>query len=159
ASLQGLVFLAGTLYAQTSVSSQEIKNVNATADVTVNATLPAPAPTFKLSGTISGTAVFFVAVTAQSTNGSSTFSGSVDASTKKYSVMVPAGTYILSVSYIASLSGGPSISNYRDPTPVQVSGDTTRDITIAPVVTHSISGVISNLDARFSTTILLFTPS
>lgn len=150
------------IFAQQNVvalSSQEVRNVNATADATVNAALPpAPVP-FRLTGAINGTAAIFIAVTAQTSDGLSVFSGRVDPVAKSYLVLVPTGTYNLSVSYIGSLSGATGISTFKDPAPVQVNGDTVHDITVVPTVTHTVSGAISALDPRFSSTVLIFAPT
>lgn len=163
AGLLGAVCLAGHLCAQTAQSglaTQEIKNVDATSDATVNASLPALPPAFRLTGTIGGSATaFFLSVTAQSVNGSASFSGSVNPITKMYLVMVPADTYMVSVAYVDSRAATPSLSTFLDPAQVQVTGDTVHDITVAPVVTHTVSGVISGLDSRLPSTILVFAPS
>ena len=143
--LAGFLCLTGSLSAQSPLLSQVVKNVNATADVTVDVTLPPAPPNFNLTGTVNGTATFFLSVNAQSSDGSG-FSGSIDPITHKYLVMLPAGTYRLSVSFLA-LSG--TISAYQDPTPIQINADATRDITVPDTVAHQVSGVISGMDSRF----------
>ena len=149
----------GILFAQTTTSSQEIKNVNGTADTTVNATLPPAPPTFKLSGPVTGTTAFFAVVTARTTDGLSSYGGSVDPVTANYLVKVPAGSYKLSVSYIDSLSGATSFSTYYDPAVVQVTADTIHALIVIPATTHAVSGAISALDARLPSTLLLFVSS
>lgn len=139
--------------------SQEIKNVDATSNVTVNAQLPGAPPTFKLSGTVGGNAAIFLSITATSTDALTSVSGSVDPLTKKYSLQVPANTYKLSVSYIANITVSATLSTFVDPNPVPVSADTVRDVTIVPVVTHKLSGKVTGLDSRFSTSVMLITPN
>lgn len=157
--LVAFALLSRSLHAQNSLASQEIKNVDATADVTVNATLP-PAPlTYRLSGTISGPAPAFLAVTAQSPDGMSVFSARVDPLTHTYVVMVPAGSYKLSVDYIASFSDATGGATFQDPLPVEVNADIVRDIAVAPAVTHRVSGTISALDPRFASAVLIFAPT
>ena len=145
-----------TLQAQPILTTQEIKNVNGTADVTVNAKLPLAPATFKLSGPITGNAAFFFSVTAQTTDGLSSYSGSVDPVTNNYLVKVPAGTYKLSVSYIASLSSASGLSTYNDPASVTVIADTVHAIAVVPTVPHNLSGLITGADPRFTSTNLIF---
>ena len=145
-----------TLQAQPILTTQEIKNVNGTSDVTVNATLPLAPPTFNLSGPITGNAAFFFSVTAQTTDGLSSYSGSVDPFTNNYLVKVPAGTYQLSVSYIASLSSASGLSTYNDPASVQVVADTVHAIAVIPTALRNLSGTITGLDPRLKSTNLIF---
>ena len=144
------------LSAQTALINQEVKNVNGTGDVTVNATLPAAPPTFNLSGPLTGTAAFFISVTATTVDGLSSYSGGIDPITNNYLVKVPAGTYQLSVSYIGSLTAVTGISTYNDPATVQVVADTVRPITVLPTPMHNISGIVSGLDPRLTSTSLIF---
>jgi hypothetical protein len=146
------------LQAQSTItlSSKEIPNVNGTADVTVNATLPPAPPTFNLTGLVTGTAAFYIGVTATTTDGASSYSGAIDFATNNYLVKVPAGTYLLSVSYVASLSGATAVSNYNDPAQVPVTADTVHPITVVSTATHNISGLLSGLDPRLPSTNFIF---
>jgi hypothetical protein len=111
-------------------------------DVNVNATLPSG---FKLTGTISGAGQG--ASVYASAGGTNIFAGTVNSLTGKYLVVVPAGTYSLTVCYL--FSGTPSntevTGTYTDPTSVQVSGDTTRNITLPSVTLFNVSGTVSGL--------------
>ena len=151
-----LPHFAGTLRAQPALSSQEIKNVNGTTDTTVNAALPPAPATFNLTGLVTGTAAFYAGVTATTTDGVSSYSGSVDFLSNNYRVKVPPGSYQLSVSYVASLTAVTGISTYNDPAVVQVSGDTVHPINVVATVNRNISGVVAGLDPRFTSTNLLF---
>ena len=111
-------------------------------DVNVNATL---LPGFKLSGTISGAGQG--ASVIASAGGNNIFAGTINPLTGKYLVVVPAGTYSLTICY--GLSGTPSnaavTGTYTDPASVQVSGDTTRDITLPSIALFNVSGTVSGL--------------
>ncbi len=123
-----------------------VTGVSATSDVTLNATLPAG---FKLTGTVSGGG-YTRFVYAQS--GEDVYEGLVDVETRNYLVVVPPGTYTLTIR--------PIIYGYQVPGAywedrvegtvnagqVRVSGDTRKDITLPAVSLFSISGTVAGLD-------------
>ncbi|MBZ5496161.1 MAG: carboxypeptidase-like regulatory domain-containing protein [Acidobacteriia bacterium] len=132
--------------------------ISATANLIMNETLPAG---FKLSGTISGTgtAVFVVA----SAGGNTFFSSSLVQQNTQYLIVVPSGLYNLTVSFQpAGLPPGVFVQmTYADPNPVQVSGDTVRNITLPAVTLFNVSGSLlglSTLPPSIST-VVVFTSS
>jgi hypothetical protein len=120
--------------------NQTKTGITAAGDVKVDATL---ATGFKLAGKINGPGYLGV-VGAQSSMGE-IFVGRIShsAPTPTYLLVLPAGTYNLKVCYEAQ--DGYADITYTDPNPVQVSSDTTRDITLPPVSLNSISGRVSGL--------------
>lgn len=118
--------------------------VNATSDVTLNVTLPNG---FRLSGTISGPRLVFPPVLARASDGT-VFFGTLNRTQDRYLIIVPAGTYNLSVCFTPQIMVpvGLPVITFDDPAPVQVSSDTTRNITLPAVTTHTVSGTVSGLD-------------
>jgi hypothetical protein len=130
----------------TALLQKSETGVVATANKTVDEILPAG---FKLSGSVSGpgTAGVVMARSGQTL----TYAGAVSAG--KYQVVLPAGTYDLSVIYTPS--GVPSGSSLAVAstvaTAVQVTSDTTRDLTIPALALYNISGTVSGLAALGNT--------
>ena len=139
------VCFAPMLPAQTLLS-QEIKDVDATSDVTINASLPAAPAPFSLSGTVTGATFVFGYVTAQSSTGG-IYTGNIDPATNTYRVLVPGGTYTLSVDYFDSQY---TDVTFADPVPVTVSADTVRDINITLTPRFQLTGNITGVDPRLS---------
>jgi hypothetical protein len=123
--------------------------VNATANITLNETL---LPGFKLTGQVSGpgTASSVVASAGQS----SIFTGSVDAATGKYLMVLPAGTYNLKVSFAPPgvPSGESATLTYSDPTAITITADATRNETLPAVTLFTVSGTVTGLGALPSAT-------
>jgi len=143
----GLLLLAcaTTARSQGPLLSKTVTGVNATTNVTVNATLD---PGFLLKGTITGASLTPPSIVAVSTTTSASFSGSVNQTTHTYRIVLPADTYNLEVSFA---QGGTSFT-YTDstsPAPFTVSGDTVRDITLPTVTTTTVTGNVSNLNTSF----------
>jgi hypothetical protein len=121
--------------------SQTQTGVNLTSSQVINQMLPAG---YRLSGTISGSGKPNLIV-AQS-GATSLFSGRIDAASGKYLIVVPGGSYSLKVCYQPSpLTTAGTICTYSDPSPVQVSADTTRDIALPALSLFKVSGTISGL--------------
>jgi hypothetical protein len=120
--------------------TQTKTGIAATGDVVVNATLAAG---FKLAGRIDGPG-YLAQVAAQSSTGE-VFAGrfGYSLSGPKYLLVLPAGAYTLKVCYQAQ--GGYANITFTDPNPVQVTADTTRDITLPPASLTDISGTVSGL--------------
>ncbi len=114
--------------------------VTATSDITLNEVLPSG---FRLTGTISGPGT---GVAVLATSGQSTYPGTVNPQ-GRYIVVLPAGTYSLSVSFTPT--GVPATQNVYVTSvvsgTVQVSADTTRDIVLPAVPLYTISGVVNGL--------------
>ena len=112
-------------------------------NVVVNETL---LPGFKLSGTVSGAGQGIQVIASAGT--SNVFAGQVDPLTGKYLIVVPGGTYSLTTCYqpAGALSVGVVTVTFADPNAVQVSGDTTRDITLPAVPLSNVSGAVSGLN-------------
>lgn len=129
-----------------------ITGVDATSDQTVDAVLPAG---FRLSGMLIGGPKLLIAnVRAQGKDGR-TFSGSADLFTRQYRIVVPAGTYTLTVCFFPEFPGSTTVG-FDDPTPVEVSADTSHDITLPKVTLYNVTGTISGLDPRFEFRALSF---
>jgi hypothetical protein len=116
--------------------------ITATSNVTLNETLPAG---FKLTGTISGPGQGMMIIASASQ--SSVFAGTVDPQTGKYLVVLAAGVYNLTVGF--KPNGVPTtetlLLSYAVPNTVQVSADTTRDITLPAVTLFTVSGTVTGL--------------
>jgi hypothetical protein len=138
----------GSVSGSASLSKTET-GITATSNVTKNETLPSG---FKLTGTISGPgqATSVVASAGQS----NIFSGSVNQQTGKYTVVLPSGTYNLTVSFVPTgVPSGQSVSVTSSVSgSVQVSGDTTRDITLPAVSLFTVSGTVNGLSNLSSPT-------
>ncbi len=115
--------------------------VDATTNITFNEVLPSG---FKLTGRITGpgTAAGVMAKAGQD----SVYSGSVNLQ-GKYVVILPAGDYELSVMFVPNgVSTGQRVSVVAAiPGSVQVTSDTTRDITLPSVPVFSISGTVNGI--------------
>lgn len=122
---------------------KQLTGYNGTSDSTLNQTLQNG---FKITGTISGGGK---GQTIVARSGSDIFTGVIDDSTGKYVIVVPAGTYSLVVCYepTGSTSDAQATSTYSDPSSVQVSGDTTRNITLPAQQLFGISGAISGVSS------------
>ena len=116
--------------------------IAATSDVTLNEVLPSG---FKLTGTVSGPGQGRV-VTA-STGPGSGYSGVVNQQTGRYSILLPSGTYNLTVGFTPN--GVPSGQNvsviFQVAGTVQVSADTARDIILPAVSLFNVSGMVNGL--------------
>jgi hypothetical protein len=117
--------------------------INATSNVVLNEVLPSG---FKLTGTVSGPGQG-IAVTASTGPGNS-YSGAVNQQTGRYLILLPSGTYNLTVGFTPS--GVPSGQNVFVFSPVagsvQVSADTTRDIILPAVPLFNVSGTVNGLN-------------
>ena len=97
----------------------------ATTNVTVDQTLDGG---FRIMGKINGPG-WPAGIQAQNNTGD-VFNGRTDQDTGKYLIVVPAGTYALKVGFGHADDWGEIATFITDPNPVQVSGDTTRDVTL-----------------------------
>jgi hypothetical protein len=138
--------VAGTATGTTPVApllSKTRTGIAATSDITVNEILPWGA---RLSGTIGGNGQG-VLITAAGVN--DLFMGWVNQQTGRYVIVLPTGTYNLRVCYTpAGVTTGVLTATYADPNPVQVAGDTNRDINlplVAPLM--NVSGTVAGLGA------------
>ena len=122
--------------------------------MTKNETLPSG---FKLTGTISGPGKAITVVANAGQN--SIFAGAVNQQTGRYLIVLPAGTYNLTVRFAPN--GVPSGQTVSISTPVagsvQVSADTTLDITLPAVSLFTVSGTVNGLSNLSSATNLLIT--
>ncbi len=116
-------------------------SVQATANITLDETLPSG---FKLTGTISGPGT--AAGVLAKAGPDSVYTGAVD-SQGRYFVILPAGVYDLDVVFVPSgVPTGQRVSVLAAiPGSVQVTSDTTRDITLPSVPVFSISGTLSGI--------------
>jgi hypothetical protein len=134
---------AATINAQAPrpLLGKSVTGVNATSNVTVNVSLDFE---FVLSGRILGDpASSPVSVVAVSNAGS--FGATINQNSQRYRIVLPAGTYSLNVSFLRT-SGSASVSfSYTDTTPVTVSADTDRDITLPAVTTSVVTGNVAPL--------------
>jgi hypothetical protein len=116
-------------------------------DVTSNLVLDEKLPSgFKLTGTVSGPGQGKI-VTASSGPGNG-YSGVVNKQTGAYSILLPSGTYTLTVGFIpAGVPSGLNVSVILTVTgSVQVSGDTIFDIALPSVPVFNVSGVVGGLN-------------
>jgi hypothetical protein len=140
----------GTTYPTTgSVLPQTQSAVNASANVTVNKTLPFG---FKLSGAVSGDG-FPSSVEARS--GSSVYAGTTSISFTtggwSYSIIVPPGTYdIYAFSANAANDSSATTVGYHIPNSITVSKDTTLDITLPTPTLFTVSGTVSGPSSALS---------
>lgn len=120
---------------------KQLTGFNGTSDATLNQTLQNG---FKITGTISGPGK---GETIVARSASDIFIGVIDDSTGKYVIVVPAGTYTLVVCFApdGSTSDAQATSTFTDPSSVQVSADTTRNITLPARQLFGISGAISGV--------------
>jgi hypothetical protein len=134
---------SGTQPQAAPLLSQKQAGINATNDSTINQSLPGG---FRLTGTIAG-APIPTSVLAKS--GSSVYQGGVDLLSHEYLVVVPAGTYQLTVccsQNVASPNGSLRFT-YTEPGSVQVSGDTQHNISIPSPAVFDVSGTVTGLPA------------
>ena len=117
--------------------------ITATTNTTVNVTLPAG---FKISGQVTGSLAVLNKVVARS--GQDQFSANIDIPNSRYVVVVPAGTYQLSVCYLAAsqIPPGVPILRHNVAPDVVVNADVVRDITIPSVDLRTVSGTVSGLN-------------
>lgn len=136
----------GTLPAASALLDQTKTGIGATVNTVVDATLPSG---FKISGTISGSVGTVSSVTARSTaTGGRTYAGFADNQTKRYVVVVPAGTYELGVCYLPDSLiplGLPNLNYTVSPT-FAVNADTTKNISIPSVTLGMVTGTITGID-------------
>jgi hypothetical protein len=134
-----------------------VTGVNATSNVTENVSLDRG---FVLSGTISGDpASMPTSVVAVSTTAGS-FSANINQATRRYRIALSADTYNLNVSFDRTSGLATTSFTYTDSTPVTVSADTDRDITLPAVSTSSVTGTVSNLIVlAFSKSVTFDSPS
>jgi hypothetical protein len=124
--------------ASKTLLTQTQTGISATANTTVNQMLP---PGFRLSGTIQGG--FALIVTAQS--GNTVYSGGVDLFSGRYVVVVPAGTFEVKALFTPLSQDASSVLVYTHPSPVQVAGDTTLDLTLPTPTLFLVSGSVSGM--------------
>jgi hypothetical protein len=105
-----------------------------------------------ISGSVSG-AGMALAVVANG-GGNTVFIGHVNPLTGTYGMVVPNGTYTLTVYYQPSGAAPPAdlIAAYPDPTPVQVASATTRNLTFPSIGLFAVTGNISGLGSLFTST-------
>ncbi len=126
---------------QAPLLSQTQTGVGLTSSQVINQKLP---PGYRLSGTISGPGKPSV-IEAQS-GAASLFSGRIDSTSGKYLIVVPGGSYSLKVCFQPTpVTASSAICTYTDPNPVQVSADTSHDITLPALSLFHVSGTISGL--------------
>ena len=118
--------------------SKTVSNVS-TDVANVYANLPLA---FRLSGTVSGAGV---AGSIAATSGDTSFAGAVDPASGRYTIPVPAGNFTLKVCCQTVPTAAGLKKTYTDPSPVQVSGDTTRDVTLPQTTAFRVSGTVSGL--------------
>jgi hypothetical protein len=146
-SLTTLPVVSGTSSGKTppagsALLSKTETGVNATTDIVKNVVLPSG---FKLTGTITGPGV---AHTVFAKVGSTvSYSGTYDSQKGQYLVILPAGTYDISIGFTPN--GVPADEDLsmsvQVATGVQISGDTTLNLTLPSVTLYQVSGVITNL--------------
>jgi VCBS repeat protein len=156
-ALMLLVFVcAATASAQRPLLGKTVTGVNATGNVVVNVTLDQG---LLLWGSINAAAGQTPAsVTAVSTGANGDFSATVDTVALTYKILLPAGTYNLSVAFIQS----GTIFEYTDstsPAPFTVSHDTMRNITLPTTTLSTVTGTVSNLNVLFPSRSLVFDSS
>ncbi len=136
----------GTLPAAGALLDDEKTGIGATTNQVVNTQLPGG---FKISGTIGGAFGTVSAVRARSTaSGGKTYGGFADNTTKKYVVVVPAGTYELSFCYVPESFiplGVPTLNYTVSPT-FSVNADTTKNVTIPAVALNPVTGTVTGMD-------------
>ncbi|MFB3902842.1 MAG: hypothetical protein ACE15E_05260 [Acidobacteriota bacterium] len=145
----------GNLFSVSALLDQEKTDISATAHTTVDATLP---PGLKISGTISGAVGTVNLVSARSTAaGGRTYVGWVDNQTKRYVVIVPAGTYELAICYLpeSPLPLGVPTLNYAVQPAITVNADKTQDINVPQVGLNLVTGTITGIDQIGATAGLL----
>jgi hypothetical protein len=148
-SLTTLPVVSGTSSGKTppagsALLSKTETGVNATTDIVKNVTLPSG---FKLTGTITGPGVARSVFAKVGLTVS--YSGTYDSQTGQYLVLLPAGTYDISVGF--NPAGAPAGEDLKMTvqvaTGVQIAGDTTLNLTIPSVTLYQVSGVITNLSS------------
>ena len=143
-----LPVVSGTSKGQTSSApggrllSKTESGIDATGNVVKDETLSSG---FRLTGVVSGPGVGKT-VTA-STGNDQGYSGPVIRKTGAYSILLPAGTYTVRVGFTPNtVPAADDVSvGYTVPGSLQVSGDTTLNITLPPVAVYSVSGTVTGL--------------
>ncbi len=126
---------------QAPLLTQTQAGVSLTSSQVITQKLPAG---YRLSGTISGAGKPSIIV-AQS-GATSLFSGQINSTSGKYLIVVPGGSYSLKVCFQPTpVTASSAICTYTDPNPVQVSADTSHDITLPALSLFHVSGTISGL--------------
>jgi hypothetical protein len=134
----------GTLPPGTPMVSQSQEGVNATSNVTLDAQLQ---PGFKITGVLSGRINRADYVLARNASGR-VFKGLIDHATGRYQIVVPPGTYNLALSYQPRRSNAVNLAvlEHRDPAPVVVSTDVTRDLPVPDVPLQRVHGSVIGFD-------------
>ncbi len=124
------------------LAPQTKAGITATGDVTVDLTL---ATGFKVTGIINGPG-YPELVLAQSSTGEMIEGRIGDSpSGTRYAMVLPAGSYTLKLWY--RTQDGCTDVIFTDLSPLEISADTQRDITLAPVSQTDISGIVSGLSS------------
>jgi hypothetical protein len=154
-----VLICAASARSQKPLVPQTVTSVDATSDVTVNATLD---PGFLLKGTVTGAGASYAILTAISTTSNATYEAPVLYPSNTYRIALPADTYNLQVSF--TIFPGFTTTNavfisYKDstlPSAFTLSADTVHDVTLPHVATTTVMGTFSNLDASLPTRGLMF---
>jgi len=134
---------SGTQPSSSTLLPKQRTGFNGTSDTTLDETLQNG---FKITGTISGPGKGQDIVAR---SGSNLFAGVIDSFTGRYVIVVPAGTYTLVACFQpdGSTSNVQVASTYSDPSNVQVSGDTTRNVTLPARQLFGVSGSVSGVSS------------
>ncbi len=132
---------AGSGSTGSALLSKTETGITATSNVTKNEVLPSG---FKLTGTVTGPGT---ATGVTATSGQSAFAGAYNSQTGKYLIVLPAGTYNLSVSFTPTgVPTGQTVSVTQSVSgSVQVSADTTDNITFTGVSLFNVFGTVNGL--------------
>ncbi len=133
----------GTLPSGASLLSQR-QAVDASSDITVDAQLAAG---FVISGILSGRIATAHELFATNEDGE-VFMGQIDHTTGEFQIVVPAGTYNLSVCYQPRRLGSINLPNilYTDPASFPVNINVTRDLAVPDATLATVSGEVAGLD-------------
>jgi hypothetical protein len=114
---------------------------------TQNVTLPAG---FQLSGTVSGAGTASTIIA--NGGGTNIYAGAVNASTGRYVIIVPQGTYQLTAFYQPTGSNSTVTVTGSNLATVQVNADTTQNITLPSVSLFNVTGNVSGMNTLSSGT-------
>ena len=145
-------FCATATNAQGPLAKKEISGVNATGNVTVNATLD---PAYILSGTITSNNPNFVLLSVEAESSAGNFFGDFSRLDNSYRIVVPAGSYNLYVTFELTTCCSPLFTSFTiqepvSPSTIAVSADTIYDFAFPTVTTSSVAFSISGLNPLFS---------
>ncbi len=134
----------GTLPPGTPLMSKTHLNVDASSNVAVNTQLD---PGFRITGLLSGRITKAEHVFAEDGAGNQ-FIGSIDHATGHYQIVVPPGSYQLSLCYQPRKLGAVNLPDveYTDPNAVNVSTDVTRDLAVPDVTLQRVHGSVTGFD-------------